>query len=253
MHVNASLDDIAAYLDDLLQVARYAEEPGANGLLYRAGAGVSKFAVAVNTSLTTIVGAAKTGAQLLVVHHPSWPDNDLHLHDEKMMALEAGGVSLYAAHASLDCAPDIGNGWVLAGMLGVTVDATFGEMYGGHCGVIGNAPGGDFATFIRTVSQTLGVQAEAHAHAKTFGRVAIVTGGGGAPALLDEARRLGADTYLTGEGKMFTRMFARETGMNLVFGTHHATEAPGIRALGERIAAQSQLPWEFIADSPDVF
>lgn len=252
MHVNASLDDIAAYLDDLLEVARYAEEPGANGLLFRAGAGVSKFAVAVNTSLTTIVGAAKTGAQLLVVHHPSWLENDLHLHDEKMTALEAGGVSLYSAHAALDCAPRIGNGWALAEMLGVAIDGTFGDMYGGHCGVIGNASG-DFASFIRTVSQALGVQAEAHAHAKTFGRVAIVTGGGGAPALLDEARGLGADTYLTGEGKMFTRMFARETGLNLVFASHHATEAPGIRALGEQIAAQSQLPWEFIADSPDVF
>jgi hypothetical protein len=41
--------------------------------------------------------------------------------------------------------------------------------------------------------------------------------------------------------------------MNLIFGTHHATEAPGIRALGDRIAAESALPFEFIADSPDVF
>ena len=85
------------------------------------------------------------------------------------------------------------------------------------------------------------------------GRVAIVTGAGGDTGSLDEARRMGADTYLTGEGSMYTRMFARETGMNLLFGTHHATEAPGIKALGERIAAEAQIPWEFIADSADVF
>jgi putative NIF3 family GTP cyclohydrolase 1 type 2 len=70
---------------------------------------------------------------------------------------------------------------------------------------------------------------------------------------MDDARKLGADTYLTGEGSMYTRMFARETGINLIFGTHHATEAPGIRALGDRIAAESALPFEFISDSPDVF
>ena len=106
MHVNASLDDIVTYLDGLLEVAKYQDEPGANGLLYRAGGGVSKFAVAVNTSMTTIVGAVKTGAQLLVVHHPSWPDNDLHLYDEKMAAIEAGGLSLYGAHvATSDLSP----------------------------------------------------------------------------------------------------------------------------------------------------
>lgn len=252
MHVNASLDDIASYLDTLLDVAKYREESAANGLLYRAGEGVSKFAVAVNTSLSAIVGAAKTGAQLLVVHHPSWPENDLHLYDEKMAALAAGGISLYSAHAALDCAPNIGNGWVLAEQLGVAVDATFGDMFGGHCGVIGSASG-DFGGFLRATSQALGVQVEAHEHAKSFGRVAIVAGAGGQPAMMDEARCLGADTYLTGEGKLFTRLFAQETGMNLIFGTHQATEAPGIRALGERIAAQSQLPWEYIAEPSGVF
>jgi putative NIF3 family GTP cyclohydrolase 1 type 2 len=48
-------------------------------------------------------------------------------------------------------------------------------------------------------------------------------------------------------------MFAKECGMNLFLGTHQATEAPGIRALGERLAAHAGIPWEFIDESPDVF
>ena len=52
---------------------------------------------------------------------------------------------------------------------------------------------------------------------------------------------------------MYTRMFAKETGMNLIFGTHQATEAPGIRALGERLGDHAGIPWEFIDESPDVF
>jgi putative NIF3 family GTP cyclohydrolase 1 type 2 len=254
MHPNASVDEIAAFLDALLDTPKYREsEPEANGLQYRAGPGVSKFAVAVNTSLTTIVGAAKCGAQLLVVHHTSWPEIDLYLHKEKMAALEAAGISLYAAHHSLDCAgPGTGNGWVLADLLGVEVDRTCIELGGGHAGVVGNRSG-PFEDLIRDASRVLGVQVEAHQHAKTAARIAIVPGGAPWTSWMDEARKLGADTYVTGEGSMYTRMFAREAGMNLVFGTHHATEAPGIRALGERIAAEAAIPFEFIPDSPDVF
>ncbi len=252
MHANASLDDIVAYLDAELRVADFASEPDANGLLFRGSAGVTKIAVAVNTSITTIVGAAKAGAQLLVVHHPSWAAVDHHLHGEKMEALGTTGVSLYAAHSSLDCAPQIGNGWVLAELLGVRVDATFGEYHGGDAGVIG-ACDGTFGELLQRASSKLGVEVEAHEHAKTFGRVAIVTGAGGDTKDLDAARQAGCDTYITGEGSMFTRLFAREVGMNLVFGTHQATEAPGIRALGERLSDHAQVPFEFINESSDVF
>lgn len=253
MHPNASLDEIVAWLDDLLDVKRYASEEHANGLLHRAGDGVSKFAVAVNTSLATIVAAARSGVQLMVVHHASWDYIDLHLREEKMQALAMAGISLYGAHAALDCAPrGIGNAWVLADLLGVSAEDAFAEFHGGQCGVIGSYAG-TFGDLIARASEALGVQVEAHEHAKEAGRVAIVTGAGGMTADLDEAHRLGARTYITGEGSMFTRLFAREMRMNLVFGTHHATEAPGIRALGERIAQHTALPWEYLADTPDVF
>ena len=254
MHANASLAEMAGWLDAELDVAKYAAEAGSNGLLYQspAGDGVSKFAVAVNTSLTTIVGAARGGANLLVVHHTSWPAIDLHLHDEKFAALAAGNVSLYGAHAALDCAPRVGNGWVLADLLDVSVGETFCEYEGGHAGVIGSCAG-SFGDLIARASRGLGVQVEAYQNAKQFGRVAIVPGAGGGTGDLDAARRLGCDTYVTGEGIMYTRMFAKECGLNLIFGTHYATEAPGIRALGERLGEHAGIPWAFVDESPDVF
>ncbi len=253
MHANASLDDITAFLDDLLEAPRYAaSEPDANGLLYRAGPGVTKIAVAVNTSITAIVGAAKAGAQLLVVHHPPWAEVDRSLRNEKLRALEGAGVSLYAAHASLDCAPKVGNGWALAALLGVRIDATFGEFHGGQAGVAGSCDG-TYAELIARASKELRVQVEAYQHAAAFGRVAIVTGAGGNTGDVEEAHALGCDTYITGEGSIFTRLFAKETAMNLVFGTHQATEAPGIKALGQRLSDEAQIPWEFIDESSDVF
>ena len=254
MHANASLDEMAAWLDEHLDVGRYTpSEPDANGLLYRAGPGISKFAVAVSASMTALVGAAKAGAQLLVVHHPSWPAVDVDLHDEKMQMLEAAGLSLYSAHASLDCAPAVGNAHILAALLGVAVETTFAEYHGGHAGVIGRASG-RFADLIQRASRELRVEVEAHEHARgAFGRVAIVPGAGGMTTDLAAARALGADTYVTGEGGLFKRMYAKDAGMNLIFGTHHATETPGIRALGDRLAAQSGMPFEFIDESADVF
>jgi putative NIF3 family GTP cyclohydrolase 1 type 2 len=254
MHANASLAEMTAWLDAHLDAGKYAAEAGSNGLLYQspAGDGVSKFAVAVNTSLATIVGAAKAGANLLVVHHATWPFIDLHLREEKMSALESTNMSLYGAHAALDCAPGVGNGWVLAAALGIEVEDTFAEFFGGHAGVIGRCPG-SFGELIERASRELGVQVEAHQHARAFGRVGIVAGAGGDTKDIDAARQLGADTYMTGEGSMYTRMFAKECGINLILGTHYATEAPGIRALGERLAASAGIPWEFIEESPDVF
>jgi putative NIF3 family GTP cyclohydrolase 1 type 2 len=244
---------MAAWLYQHLDVARYTpSEPGANGLVYRAGPGISKFAVAVSASMTALVGAAKAGAQLLVVHHPSWPEIDLDLHGEKMQMLEAAGLSLYAAHASLDCAPQVGNAWVLAALLGVEVDATFGDYHGGHAGVLAGASG-DFAGLIARAARELRVDVEAHQHSREFGRIAIMTGAGGMTTDLAAARALGADTYVTGEGSLFTRMYAKDAGMNLLFGTHHATEAPGIRALGDRLSLESGMPFEFIDESSDVF
>ncbi|HYM16909.1 MAG TPA: Nif3-like dinuclear metal center hexameric protein, partial [Dehalococcoidia bacterium] len=156
-------------------------------------------------------------------------------------------------HAALDCAPRFGNGWVLAALLGVEVTDTFGEYHGGNCGVIGTPGAASFTELIARAAAALGVQVEAHQHAKTCARVAIVTGAGGGTAEMDAARRLGADTYVTGEGSMFTRLFAKECGMNLVLATHQATEAPGIRALGERLGDHAGIPWQFVAESPDVF
>ena len=44
---------------------------------------------------------------------------------------------------------------------------------------------------------------------------------------------------------MFTRLFARESGMNLVLAGHDLTETPGIEALGRRAADHFSL--EFVS------
>ena len=243
--------EVADYIDDLLNITQYEEDEGGNGLMVDAGAPVSRIAAAVNTSFTSIKGAADVGAQFLVVHHATWGGIDLDLKPKKEQALQEAGVSLYGAHASLDASPRFGNGSMLAPQLGVTIEGRFLDYCGGQAGVYGVCQG-TFAEFVERAKKVLEVPIESWQNTDSFGRVGIATGGAGMTHMLEEARALGCDTYLTGEGSMYTKLYAREVGVNLVFGTHYATEMPGPKALAEHLSSHFALPWSFIPEDPDV-
>ncbi len=252
MHVEAvPVAQIAAYIDVLLNIAQFEEDEGGNGLMVDAGKPVSRIAAAVNTSFASIEGAAEAGAQLLIVHHATWGGIDLDLKPAKERALQDAGVSLYGAHASLDASADFGNGSMLAPQLGVAVEGRFLPYCGGLAGVYGSCDGTS-DEFVRRASDVLGVAVESWENRDDFGRVAIATGGAGMTNMVEEARSLGCDTYLTGEGSMYTKLYAREAGINLVFGTHYATEAPGPKALAKHLAAHFGLPWTFVKEDLDI-
>jgi dinuclear metal center YbgI/SA1388 family protein len=246
-----SLADIVSYLDDLLEVTKYEEDEPSNGLMIDAGRPVERIAAAVNTSFATIEGAANAGAQLLLVHHTTWASIDLELKEEKERALREAGVSLYAAHAALDCAPEFGNADSLARLLGVEVAGRFMAWAGGQAGVVGRTEG-TFAQLVGRARSALGVPVESWENSETFGRVAIVTGAGYWTRMLDEAHALGCDTYVTGEGAMYTKLYAKEAGINLILGTHYATEAPGIKSLAGLVSEKFDVPWTFVEESPAI-
>jgi putative NIF3 family GTP cyclohydrolase 1 type 2 len=231
--------DLAAWLDVELDAERYRASEPENGLLVDAGRPITRIASAVNTTFGSIAAAARADAELLLVHHPSWAYIDLGLHDRKTEALTSAGISLYGAHASLDAAAD-GTGKALADLLGVSIDGRFGEYHGGLVGVHGSFEGG-WQALIDLVRERLGEAPEAHRHAGACERIGIVTGAGGLTSWLDAARAAGCDTYLTGEGSMYTRLFADEMGINLILAGHDLTEAPGIHALGTRTAARFKI------------
>lgn len=241
--------EIAAFLDAVLRADSFRAEEPENVLLIDADRPVGLLGAAVNTTFAAIARAAELGVGMLLVHHPSWPDIDLGLHERKMERLRELGVSLYGAHASLDAAPNVGTGDSLARGLGIEVEARFAEYHGAPAGVYGPWEG-TLAEFVDAVTRATGAQPEVHANANSCDRVAILTGGGGLTGWLDEAAELGCDTYLTGEGSMYTRLWAKEAGVNLVLAGHYRTEAPGIRSLAEHAADRLGLDWVFIEDDP---
>jgi dinuclear metal center YbgI/SA1388 family protein len=242
---------IVTYLDGLLGAEAFREEEPENGLMLDAGRPATRIGAAVNTSFFSIRRAVKEHIDLLLVHHASWPYIDFSLKDRKEEILTSAGISLYSAHASLDCAPEVGTADSLARLVGLGVEGRFAKYGAGLAGVYGQVEG-TFSEFVLRAEQALGVPVESWGNADAFGRVGLVTGAGGMTNMLEEARALGCDTYLTGEGSMYTKLFAREVGMNLVLGTHYATEAPGVKALADHVGRRFELPWEFIPDESDI-
>ena len=128
--MSVPLDDVVAFLDAKLETHRFDEE-ASNGLVLRSSETVSRVACAVNTSFHAIARAKFTDADLLVVHHRTWPSIDLELAPQKLDRLKDNGISLYGAHSALDGATGFGNPDLLAAALGVSVHERFLPYHGG--------------------------------------------------------------------------------------------------------------------------
>lgn len=231
---------MADWLDARLDAKRFRDEEPENGLISDAGRPIRRIASSVNTSFGSISAAAEMKADLLIVHHTTWSYIDMSLHEQKLDAIQTAGLSLYCAHASLDC-HDAGTGPVLAELLDASVEQRFAPYLGGLAGVVGRVAG-DWEAFVQTIAQRLGKPPESHMNADRFGRVGIVPGAGGMTSFLQEAYDLGCDTFLTGEGSMYTRLFAKEVGLNLILAGHDLTESPGVEALAHAAASAFGLP-----------
>ncbi|HLZ47038.1 MAG TPA: Nif3-like dinuclear metal center hexameric protein [Candidatus Limnocylindria bacterium] len=248
--MTVTLDEVVAFLDAKLETHKFDEE-ASNGLLLRAAENVTRVAAAVNTSLHAITRAKFADADLVLVHHTTWPHIDLELVPQKLDRLKDNGISLYGAHSALDGAPGFGNPDLLAAAVGVIVQERFLPYHGGMAGIVGRHDR-TFAQLVERTRDVLGVQIDAWENVPSAKRVAIITGGGHLTSWLEGARQLGADTYITGEVTMFTKLYARERGINLIAGTHWATESFGVKALASQLEERFGLPWIFIPEQDDI-
>lgn len=248
--MSVPLDDVVAFLDAKLETHKFDEE-ASNGLVLRGSETVSRVACAVNTSFHAITRAKFTDSDLLIVHHRTWPHIDLDLVPQKLDRLKDNGISLYGAHSALDGAAGFGNPDLLAAALGILVEERFLAYHGGMAGVVGRHDR-TFGELSARMRDALGEPIETWENVPTCKRVAIATGGAGNTSMLEEAHQRGADTYITGEGSMYTKLYARERGINLIFGSHWATETLGVKALASQLEERFGLPWVFIAEQEDI-
>jgi dinuclear metal center YbgI/SA1388 family protein len=240
--------DLIAYLDSYLNIAEISDY-GPQGLQVESdNVAIDRVALAVDTSPAVIEAAASWDSDFLMVHHgilwrtvePIAGPVGL-----RVRLLLQNAITLYAAHLALDAHPEVGNNAVLAQIFGVTVDQWWSKPTNVPIGIVGNVDGHiTLDEFVGKVNQELKTKARVlDSGPNVVKRVAIISGSAADQA--SNAKRLGADTFLTGETSHANYWAAADLGINIIYAGHYATETVGVKALGRHLVDKFELKVKF--------
>ncbi|HEX2825225.1 MAG TPA: Nif3-like dinuclear metal center hexameric protein [Burkholderiales bacterium] len=228
--------ELNAYLDQYLDVARF-RDYCPNGLQVEGKADVARIVTGVTASLELIERAIEARADAILVHHGYfWRNEDprvVGIKRRRLATLLEHDLNLYAFHLPLDAHREVGNNVTLGVRLGLTVEGRTGEQ---DLVFFGRADGDlTLSALARRVEASLArpplVVGDPDRRVR---RIAWCTGA--AQGYLEDAVRIGADAYITGEASEQTVHLARESGVGFIGAGHHATERYGIEALGRHLA-----------------
>jgi dinuclear metal center YbgI/SA1388 family protein len=252
--VTARTADIVAYLDELLEIERFADL-GPNGLQVPGAQEVTTVLTGVSAQRELFERAIAEQAQLVLAHHGLLWDFEPRrigpVHAARLRLLLANDVALAGYHLPLDAHPEHGNNALLAQQLGATSYHRAFPFKGEPIGVIARFDGDGLAApalFARVAQATDREPLIFDTGPPTIRTLGIVSGS--AANSLSDAIDLGLDAFLTGEPKEHVMAQARESGIHFVAAGHYATETLGIRRLGELIAQRFGVRHVF-ADIPN--
>lgn len=248
------LDQIVRYLDDVLSTTEVPDYSGAlNGLQLANSGSVTRIAAAVDFSTRTVDGAIAERADLLLVHHGMFWGGTQRIVGttyDRLRALIADDVAVYASHLPLDRHPLVGNNALLATELGLEPAGEFASYKGIAIGVRGESNVETAALVSRAEWFAKGEGGSVRATPITSGRMTrrwgICTGAGASTESLHEAQELGIDTLIVGEGPHHTAVAADEMGIVVIYAGHYATETLGVRALAAHLADRFGVTWTFV-------
>ncbi|UAA37245.1 Nif3-like dinuclear metal center hexameric protein [Paraneptunicella aestuarii] len=240
---------LLAYLDELLQPWLF-RDYCPNGLQVEGKTDVHKVVTGVTASQALIDAAIDVQADAILVHHGYfWKGENqviTGMKRNRIRALLANDINLFAYHLPLDCHPVLGNNAQLAKLLDIEGNEPIEE--GNAQSVVRRGcfvNGIDINALEQRISLQLGRKPLIEAAGKDeIHTVAWCTGGG--QGYIELAAQEGIDAFITGEASEQTIHTAREMGIHFIAAGHHATERYGAKALGEHLAAELGLKVEFI-------
>ena len=200
--------EIAAAIESFAPLAWQESYDNSGLIVGRPDDEVHRALLAVDVTEEVLDEAEREGCDMVITHHPIVFHalkrfNSADLTQRCVERAIRSGIALYACHTNLDAAPD-GMSVRLAGMLGVVrpeIMQPAGDSGAGF-GAVGDLPEEvAFADFMERIRRVTGARVLRHsAPARpTVRRVAVCTGAGA--FLMAEARRAGADIYLTSDLK----------------------------------------------------
>ena len=242
------INTIVGFLDRYLEIDSI-KDSSWNGLQYEGTQEISIILFTADAGIETFNQAVALKANLIVVHHGIfWKTMDPRLIGalkKRVEVLWRHDISLYAAHLPLDRHRVVGNSAQLLKLLGARIRSEFCKIEGKSVGWIGEF---NRAVPLKEIERKLCRGLHTQCTVLPFGKrkvktVAVVSGGGG--RAFHEAVSAGVDLFLTGEIADLYHA-AKDAGIHVLFGGHHATEILGVKALSALIRKKFKVKTVFI-------
>jgi dinuclear metal center YbgI/SA1388 family protein len=229
MHVNAFIEDM-----ERLAPPECAEDfdAGRIGLIVEGSAEILTVCCALDATPAVVKHAVAGKADMLIVHHtPLWtPVTSLTGPTAALMRnVLAAGLNIYVMHTNFDHAE-----------AGVN-DALREHLMLENVAPLSLGLVGDCSLSFEEIASRLACPLRIWGEIQKPKRLAVVGGSGFDPDIMQEAKSLGADAFLSAELK---HSVYRSSPLPCIEATHYALEAPAMR----RLAAQKG--WQYIEDAP---
>lgn len=244
-----TLIKITDFLNEYLDI-RGIDDTSWNGLQFEGRPEVEKIAFAVDAGVESFEIAANEDADMIIVHHGHfWSNHDPSIRGWAKVRIDKlfeSRISLYASHLPLDRHRDVGNNAELIKLLGAKVSGEFLMHKGSNIGWTGTFKR---AVPLKDIADKLDSELNTECIVLPFGKeriktIAVCSGGGGYGGFY-EALRAGVDLFLTGDA-VEVYYTAKDSGMNVIFAGHHATETVGLKALSLVLGKRFKVETVFI-------
>lgn len=232
--------ELETKLNAFLEIQNF-QDYGPNGLQIEGRENIGKIAFAVSATADSVRQAVEKKADALIVHHGLfWKFHGVRTltgpFAKRVLPLVKSEINLFGYHLPLDAHPEVGNAATITQQLNMTDLRPFGDHKGAPTGLCGKLAKPQKVSELQNQLQEIlhhGVLLSSPNPDQVVSSLGIITGGanGDWTHCLSE----GVECYLTGEMSEHDWHEAKESGIHMFAGGHHATEQFGVQALKEWI------------------
>lgn len=247
-----NLKELNKYFNSILHKEDFSSDIAINGIQIENSDSekeIKKIAFAVDACEATAKLAAQAGADVLFTHHGLFWGHCQQItgtHYKRIKTFIENDLALISYHIPLDANEEVGNNFGLAHRIGLQNTRPFGKWRGMTLGVLGEL---ETPVTIDELSRKLFPNGEKPNHVLPFGtseikKIVIISGGAGDD--YDQAVRVGADAFITGEVGHEEYHPIQESGLNVIAGGHYQTETIGVNLMKEKVEKELGIETVFI-------
>lgn len=189
---------------------------------------VSGVVFSLDPTLDAIEYCKSVGANVLVTHHPLIFNKignlvDSGITQRRLLNAIKSDISIFSFHTRLDAYAE-GVNYCLANLVGLKNIQSFGDAESPTLAKIGTVNKTTLEDFSKVVKSVTNSNCVLYGGNNTVEKIAVV--GGSGKDYINEAMKLGADTFLTGEVSYNSMIDYIEYGINIITAGHFFTEFP---------------------------